>query len=329
MTLPASIRAIWTSAIFAALLFGATWLVTAPPRQTIPIVAGFALLGGVGPPLLLALIEQMTRPAGPRKSRRAWLMHLEITLAYAIAGIPFAFLAAYLATLAVKHLGLSLGLIDLRISGDTGPTAFVLSILGTFCLTAVVGDFFFYWFHRTLHKSQILWQHHKMHHLDPAFDALTGTRHNWMEQLLSVFFIFVPMAILFKMDRLDAVNAGLFNGGIIVLLTIVSYANHTNMRIQFGWANLIFMSSQTHRIHHSPLAEHRNRNFAAICPIWDVIFVMFYRAKWDEFPLTGLADEKEIQSVWEAQIFPLREWWKMFRAWRRARPATMALSDEI
>jgi len=40
-------------------------------------------------------------------------------------------------------------------------------------------------------------------------------------------------------------------------------------------------------------------------------------------------DEKEIQSVWEAQIFPLREWWKMFRAWRRARPATMALSDEI
>ena len=194
MTLPASIRAIWTSAIFAALLFGATWLVTAPPRQTIPIVAGFALLGGVGPPLLLALIEQMTRPAGPRKSRRAWLMHLEITLAYAIAGIPFAFLAAYLATLAVKHLGLSLGLIDLRISGATGPTAFVLSILGTFCLTAVVGDFFFYWFHRTLHRSPVLWQHHKMHHLDPAFDALTGTRHNWMEQLLSVFFIFVPMA---------------------------------------------------------------------------------------------------------------------------------------
>jgi sterol desaturase/sphingolipid hydroxylase (fatty acid hydroxylase superfamily) len=327
MTLPASIRAIWTSALFAALLFGATWLVTAPPRQTIAIVAGYALLGGVGPPLLLALIEQMTRPAGPRKSRRAWLMHLEITLAYAIAGIPFAFLAAYLATLAVKHLGLSLGLIDLRISGDTGPTTFVLSILGTFCLTAVVGDFFFYWFHRTLHMSPILWQHHKMHHLDPAFDALTGTRHNWMEQLLSVFFIFVPMAILFKMDRLDALNAGLFNGGIIVLLTIVSYANHTNMRIQFGWANLIFMSSQTHRIHHSPLAEHRNRNFAAICPIWDVIFGTFYRAEWDEFPLTGLADEKEIQSVWEAQIFPLREWWKMFRAWRRARPAAMALSD--
>lgn len=329
MNRPALIKAFAKSALFGGLLFGATWFITAPSRQTIGVVAGYALLGGVGPPVLLALIEQMTRPAGPRKSARAWLMHLEITLVYAIVGIPFAFLAAYLATLIVKHLGLSLGLIDLRISGDTGPGTFALSILGTFCLTALVGDFFFYWFHRTLHMSPILWQHHKMHHLDPAFDALTGTRHNWMEQLLSVFFIFVPMAILFKLDRLDPLNAGLFNGGIIVLLTIVGYANHTNMRIQFGWLSHIFMSSQTHRIHHSFLPEHWNRNFAAICPIWDVIFGTFYLGKRDEFPLTGVPDknEKEIQSVWEAQIFPLREWWKMYRAWRHTSRTAITVSD--
>jgi sterol desaturase/sphingolipid hydroxylase (fatty acid hydroxylase superfamily) len=210
----------------------------------------------------------------------------------------------------VKLLGLNLGLIDLRIG--TGKE--IPSIIAAFLLSALIGDFFFYWYHRSLHKSNILWQHHKMHHLDPEFDALTGPRQNWLESFFLVFFSSIPMAVLFKLNAGDPLDAGLVQGGVIGLLTFFIFQNHSNLRLQFGKASVLFISSQTHRIHHSYLPQHRDKNFVAFFPIWDILFGTYYHPARDEFPLTGVEGEKDIQSVWEVQIFALREWWKMFRS---------------
>jgi sterol desaturase/sphingolipid hydroxylase (fatty acid hydroxylase superfamily) len=81
--------------------------------------------------------------------------------------------------------------------------------------------------------------------------------------------------------------------------------------LQFGKASVLFISPQTY---HSYLPQHLDKNFVAVFPIWDILFGTYYHPARDEFPSTGVEDEKEIQSVWEVQIFALREWWKMFRA---------------
>ena len=305
-------RAIWNvsvTIVLMGLLFAAILLHLAPSRQTIGLAISYTLLS-IGPPLTLSLIEHLTRPAGPRKSRKKWFLHFQIMLANYASGIPFGILAAYLASQLVTFLGLKLGLIDLRLDSGKG----VAAIVGAFLVSTLIGDFFFYWYHRSLHKSTILWQHHKMHHLDPEFDAMTGPRQNWLENFFSVFFISVPMAVLFKFNTLDPLHAGLLNGAIIGFLQSVVFINHSNLRLQFGKASPCFISSQTHRIHHSYLPQHRDKNFVAIFPIWDILFGTYYHPAPDEFPLTGVEDERDIQSVWEVQIFALREWWKMFRA---------------
>ena len=265
----------------------------------------------IGPPLVLSALEHVSRPAGPRKSARRWLLHVQIMLANYAAGIPLGVFAVYLASALVKHFGLSLGIVDLRLASVKGP----LSILAAFLLSALIGDFFFYWYHRALHASTILWQHHKLHHMDPEFDALTGPRQNWLESFFSVFFMAVPMAVLFKLNSLDPLDAGLIGGATVGLLQSIVFINHSNLRLQFGWASFLFVSSQTHRIHHSYLPQHLDKNFVAFFPIWDILFGTYYQPARDEFPLTGVEDEKEIESVWEVQVFALREWRKMYRAW--------------
>lgn len=89
-----------------------------------------------------------------------------------------------------------------------------------------------------------------------------------------------------------------------------------NVRLQVGKASLFCCSPQIHRIHHSRLPQHFERNFAAAFPPWDVLFGTYYAPARDEFPPTGVPGEKEITSFWEAESFTLRQWWKMFRAWR-------------
>lgn len=307
------------AAVFLAVFFGATLLGQDPARKTIGWASAYTAFG-IAPPLVLSLLEHLTRPAGPRKSVQRWLLHFQIMLANYAAAVPLGLFAAYLATSLVKSLGLNLGLIDLRIG--TGKE--IISVIAGFLLSALLGDFFFYWYHRCLHKSNLLWQHHKMHHLDPEFDALTGPRQNWLESFFLVFFNMIPMAVLFKFNEIDPLDAGLLQGSVIGLLLLLQFQNHSNLRLQFGRASFLFTSSQTHRIHHSYLLQHRDKNFVAFFPIWDVLFGTYYHPGRDEFPLTGVEDEIEIQSVWEAQIYPLREWWKMWRAHRRRTAAEQA-----
>jgi sterol desaturase/sphingolipid hydroxylase (fatty acid hydroxylase superfamily) len=301
--------------LLCGLLIGAAFYKLPEPKRAIGLALSYTVLG-ISPQLLLCLLEHLTKPAGPRRSPKRWLLHLQIVLARRASGIPFGILAAFIADAIVKYFHLHLGLIDLRIT-TKGVNVLLIGVF-VFVIGGLVGDFFFYWYHRALHRSAILWQHHKMHHIDPEFDALTGGRQNWLEDFFIVFFIAVPVSILFRFDELDPFKLGLLNGAIIGTLNSIKYINHSNLRLQFGKASVLFTSSQSHRIHHSLLPQHHDKNFVAFFPIWDILFGTYYHPARDEFPLTGVEGEKEIESLWEAQIFTLREWWKMFRA-RRAK----------
>jgi len=185
----------------------------------------------------------------------------------------------------------------------------------------VIGDFFFYWYHRTMHRSEVLWQHHKMHHMDRELDALTASRENWIGNSIVTVLMTVPVAVLFKLDEFDLWKIGLFAAVLMTTIQTVLQLGHMNVRLQAGKASVIWCTPQVHRIHHSCLPQHRDKNFAFVFPLWDVIFGTYYPPKRDEFPPTGVEGEREIGSFWESQIFALREWWKMFCTWRSHRAA--------
>ena len=307
----------FTLLLIAALVYQALKLVPAISNQPAapPGAVLMTTLLPVGTLILLSLIERRLTPAGPRKSLKQWFVHLQINIFWSYAaGFLFAFAAMGAAALA-RHWGFNPGLFDLRFAQGRG----MLALFAAVWVSAIVGDFFFYWYHRTLHKFHILWQIHKMHHMDENLDVLTIFRDNWLDTVGSSIFSALPLALLFKLDNLDPGEIGLLAGiGATALSTLLTLG-HMNVRLQLGKASLFFCSPQLHRIHHSRLPQHYDKNFAVVLPLWDFLFGTYYHPARDEFPPTGVPGETDFQSFWEAQIFTLREWWKMFRTWNERR----------
>ena len=293
---------------------GSTPATPGQPQPSVGLQVFEALLP-TGVLVLLSLIERLTPPAGPRKSFRSWLLHLQINLFATFMFVPAGILTVIISSALSRHLGFRLGLFDLEFAHGTGLLVFFAAVW----VSSISQDFFFYWFHRALHKSSFLWQHHKMHHMDPELEALSVSRQNWLEAFLQMVFISIPLAIFFRTDTLNALAVGLLGTTIGTFYVTILTLGHMNVRFQVGWASLFFCSPQIHRIHHSRLPQHRDRNFAFILPLWDVLFGTYYAPAHDEFPPTGVDGEKEIGSFWESQIYTQREWWKMFRACRRLR----------
>jgi sterol desaturase/sphingolipid hydroxylase (fatty acid hydroxylase superfamily) len=282
-----------------------------------------ALLLGLVPRPLFSLLEQFVRPAGPRKSARQWLLNFQIGIFVSFSSVIAGALVATTMTATLsRHFGL--GLIDLRFATGKG----IAASIGALILSFIVGDFFFYWSHRLQHKSKILWQIHKLHHMDQEFDVLTDVRHSWVDGFFGALFISVPLMVLFKLDNLNPLQIGLTGGFIIgSVQNIIVNFNHFNARWHLGWATVVVCGPQMHRIHHSRLPQHIDKNFCGFFPLWDVLFGNYYAPARDEYPPTGVDGEPEIQSCLAAHSLWIREWWNMFRAWRRRRSVMTAQSS--
>lgn len=272
------------------------------------VTASIVLLLGFGPVLLFSWIERFLTPAGPRKTPRQWFLHLKINILYSFANL----LAGALAATAVVGLNrrYGLGFIDLRFASGKGVPA----LIAAFFLGALIRDFLYYCYHWIVHKVAFLWQIHKLHHMDQELDVLSTTRESWIDAFISTFFLVIPAAAIFKLDDVDPYSIGLLGG--FICGSFNSFAGsftHLNAKLHLGWASTIWNGPQLHRIHHSRLPQHRDKNLCLYLPIWDVLFGTYYAPARDEYPPTGVDGEKEIESVMEAGVFTFREWWKMLR----------------
>jgi sterol desaturase/sphingolipid hydroxylase (fatty acid hydroxylase superfamily) len=166
----------------------------------------------------------------------------------------------------------------------------------------LVFDFFYYWLHRLQHKWSFLWQEHKLHHADPALNVTTAGLHHWLEGPLRAVFISVPMMTLLDMSPVEF----RFFGAVISLWAAFK---HANLRIHLGPLTPVLVGPQLHRLHHSKHPEHRDKNFAAFLPIYDLIFGTYCKPKPGEWPATGLATGEWPGSIGEATLWPFLGWW--------------------
>ena len=323
---PLAIDLTLTAALFGLLLLGALklWptIPGAPPRPMRIILLSTLL--PFGTLVVLSGVERLFAPAGPRKSLRTWFLHLQINVFWTfVAGFTFALASMGAAALA-RRFGFHRGWIDLRFAHGKGT----LAMLGAAWVSLVAGDFFFYWYHRTAHKVPFLWHLRKLHHMDPELDALTINRDNWLDAVYAAITLAIPTGLFLKTDNLSPEQLGWLTGILVTVFSTLLTLGHMNVRLQVGKLSLFYCSPQVHRIHHSRLPQHFDKNFAFVFPLWDVLFRTYYAPARDEFPPTGVPEEREIRSFWEAETFTLREWWKMFRDWRDRRSGEI-VHDEI
>src|SRR5215469_5858741 len=129
-----------TGVLLAVSFLGALYFASAAfaqPWQPAGIIVLAALLPSAIL-VLLSLIERLVPPAAPRKPFRSWLLHLQIALFSNFMYIPAGILAGYISIALSRHLGFSLGLIDLSFASGKG----LLVVFAAVWVSAIVQDFF-------------------------------------------------------------------------------------------------------------------------------------------------------------------------------------------
>ncbi|MFZ1989479.1 MAG: sterol desaturase family protein [Alphaproteobacteria bacterium] len=159
-------------------------------------------------------------------------------------------------------------------------------------------DFLEFAFHRAQHGLPLLWAMHSLHHSDPSVNVTTATRNFWLELPIKAIFVYPLAALLFKVPH--EVLA------IYSLSTVWHYVNHLNCRWQLPVPWWILNNPQFHRIHHSVLVEHRDKNFSAYFPIWDVIFGTAVAPTRGSYPKTGLDTGEAPGGLATALLWPWR-----------------------
>jgi len=271
-------------------------------------------LGSVAALYVAFSLVELLLPAerGQRFGRRLFnSLYLPFVVAFLfVVQVPFAPLYAWVLDLAGG--GLLGGLVTPR-SGWAAQCLFAVAF-------AFVWDLWQYWIHRLQHAVPVLWQTHRFHHSETAFNSSTQARHHALHYLV-LLAAYPAILIVFGPQLPHAVAA-------FVLFRLWGFVNHVNARIELGPFAALLAGPQWHRIHHSLLPEHQGRNFATFFPAIDVLFGTYYAPRRGECPPTGLPDEESDGTLREATITPFQAGYRALavRLGRRLRPASALAS---
>lgn len=186
----------------------------------------------------------------------------------------FFFLGRWLGYGNLVVLAFSLGIPALAIKlaskiGGLGLLSHVESLVLRAAIFLIVTDFFAYWTHRGRHAFAWWWELHKYHHAAEEFNAITTARRHPLD----------VAAILVA----NALPAALLGGSVddylllAVVLGVHAGLSHSMLDWRWGWFGKYVLFAPTgHRIHHSPLREHMDKNFGSLFPVWDWMFGTLY-----------------------------------------------------
>jgi sterol desaturase/sphingolipid hydroxylase (fatty acid hydroxylase superfamily) len=184
------------------------------------------------------------------------------------------------------------------------PEGIVGSLLAL--LTAMLAsDFIYYWWHRFQHTNRWLWAQHTLHHSERSLSVLTSMRHHWLEDPIRLFTQALPLGFLLFVAPPSVAWLG-------SILALWPFFIHLNLRLSMGPLTTVFAGPQYHRIHHSILPQHLDKNFAAFFPVWDIIFRTAHIPMRNEYPPTGI-DGVETDSFAKALFSPFMDWARLAR----------------
>ena len=148
-------------------------------------------------------------------------------------------------------------------------------------LAVLAGDFLNWLHHYIRHKVQLFWLFHTIHHSQRQMNMFTDLRVHLVEYAIAKPITILPLFIF-------GLNIQL---AFWLTLVLESYTHiyHANIRSNYGPLRYLLVTPQSHRIHHSSLPQHMDKNFAVIFSFWDRLFGTQW-THYDEYPPTGVDD---------------------------------------
>jgi sterol desaturase/sphingolipid hydroxylase (fatty acid hydroxylase superfamily) len=157
------------------------------------------------------------------------------------------------ADLAIAWVRWGTGLID-------GPAAHLAVPLWLQVIASIVLlDLGNYACHRLLHRFDILWRLHEVHHSSPTLDWLATFRSHALEQVLRR--VIAPLLLI----AVGMPAAAVAIASAIFLAWAV--ANHANLAVDLRFLEPLFITPRLHHLHHVPASS--SHNFGTVFSLWD------------------------------------------------------------
>jgi sterol desaturase/sphingolipid hydroxylase (fatty acid hydroxylase superfamily) len=134
-------------------------------------------------------------------------------------------------------------------------------------LALVLLDLGNYTAHWLMHRHDVLWRFHAVHHSSQVLDWLATFRSHLVEQVLRRIISPVLLVLLGLPIPAVAIASAFFVAWGVV--------NHANVRINLRFLEPIFITPRLHVLHHTP--EYANCNLGTVLNLWDRITGRFVR----------------------------------------------------
>jgi sterol desaturase/sphingolipid hydroxylase (fatty acid hydroxylase superfamily) len=159
-----------------------------------------------------------------------------------------------------------------------------------------LGDLISYWTHRAFHRGR-LWNFHAVHHSSVDLDWLSAVRLHPVNDALMRVAATLPLIALGL--------APVAVASITPILTLMAILVHANLDWDWGPLRCVLVSPRFHRWHHTDETSARDKNFAGLLPLWDILFGTYYMPR-DRLPQHFGTRSPVPQGLLGQMLFPLR-----------------------
>jgi lathosterol oxidase len=195
-------------------------------------------------------------------------------------------------------------------SSLTAPAPAWLAHAGMLALALVVYDLGAYVSHRLLHRVDVLWRIHKVHHSSRTLDWLATFRGHVLEHVLRN--ALSPVLMILLGFPLAAVA---FAAAVYAASSVIA---HSNLGVNLAFLEPVLITPRLHRLHH--VVETSDKNFGTLFSFWDRLAGVLVTGA----PAGALGVPGEVESypqTWARQLV------EPFRPRSGARSAVLALAS--
>tara|TARA_R110002051_G_scaffold234056_5_gene295609 strand:+ start:494 stop:3838 length:3345 start_codon:yes stop_codon:yes gene_type:complete len=139
-----------------------------------------------------------------------------------------------------------------------------------YILSFIALDFLDYMYHFMMHKTPLFWRFHQVHHSDMDVDITTTIREHPGETFIRVSYSILAVMLV-----------GASPGVLIFKQFVQSFSNlaaHSNVKLPKKInkiVSLVFVTPNTHHVHHHFQLPYTDSNYGDVLTIWDRLFSTF------------------------------------------------------
>ena len=188
--------------------------------------------------------------------------------------------------------------------------------------TVIAHDFFVYWQHRITHVVPLLWASHAIHHSAEEMTVFNYARDSPFTLATKQIVTLIPVALIGQLEFhnkiiisiTDKVAMALYFS-YVVFAAINRFASHSNLNLTWGWVgSWVFVSPAMHRVHHSQLPQHHDKNFGTNFVVWDRLFGTYAQPESSPPPMGFQGNDYNKSSfLFDYFLRPIVNTWKEIR----------------